>query len=130
MTKDPNLNLPDVVVPVRAAFERNLSADFFATLDRDPTLAEEFLFHRVQLSGHMVEWVNNSPVYAHLERKLREMFLEGNNVLLSANPTDHATIANAQVQVLAATTLMSIISEAVTDGAAAKQEQATRNQNV
>ena len=123
-------NVPELNLPIPATFERNLSAEFFASLDRDPTLSEEFLFHRIQLSGHMVDFVNQSPVYAHLERKIREMFLEGNTALLSANPTDHATIANAQVQVLAATKLMSIISEAIEDGVAAKQERVTRNQNV
>lgn len=122
MDKIPELNLP-----IRAAFERNISDEFLAGLDRDPTMSEEFLIHRIQISQHMAEWVNTSPVAAHLERKIREMFIEGNSALLSANPTDHAAIAEAQVQVLAATKLMSIISEAIEDGAAAKQERATRN---
>lgn len=124
-TFDPNL---PGVNPTRAVFERNISASFFATLDSDPTLAEEFLFHRMQVSQEFIDWVNNSPVYAHLERRIREMFLDANDALLSANPHDAPTIAEAQVQMLAATTLMSIISDAVRDGEVAKQERKQRNE--
>ncbi len=124
-TFDPNL---PGINPTRAVFERNISESFFAALDTEPTLAEEFLFHRLQMGQEMIDWVNNSPVYAHIERKLREMFLEANNVLLSANPHDASVIAEAQVQILAATTLMSIISDAVKDGERAKQERQQRNE--
>ncbi len=110
----------------RAAYERNLSKEFFETLDSDPTMTEELFFHRIRMSEIFIDRLNNDPAFAHVERIAREMFVESSNSLISCSPTDTAAIAEAQVNILAATRIMDIFAAAVTDGAQAKMERETK----
>lgn len=112
----------------RAAFERNLSADFLETLDHDPTMVEELFFHRVRMSDIFVERLNTDPAFARVERECRELFVESSLSLVSCNPTDSAGIAEAQVNILAVTKIMDIFARAVTDGQEAKKERIANQQ--
>ena len=109
----------------RAAYERNLSKEFFATLDNDPTMVEELFYHRLRMSEVFIDRLNSDPAFARVERQAREMFVESTNNLISCSPTDSASVAEAQVNILAATKIMDIFYEAVTDGAKAKMERQT-----
>lgn len=112
---------------LRAAFERNLSEEFFETLDGDPTMVEELYFHRLRVTEEFVDRLNNDPVLARVERISREMFVESSLSLISCSPTDAAAIAEAQVNILAATKIMDIFASAITDGAQAKTERKATN---
>lgn len=112
----------------RAAFERNLSTEFFETLDHDATMVEELFFHRIRMSEAFIDRINNDPAFARVERECRQMFVESSLSLLECNPTDAAKIAEAQVNVLAATKIMAIFSQAVTDGQEAKKERIANQQ--
>lgn len=122
------LNLPGQARnPIRAEFDRNLTSAFMEGVDSSPTLLDEMFVHRIQIGEAFLRFIRESPVYARLERKTREMFVDANNTLLEANPTDTATIAEAQVQALAALKVMAIINEAVEEATLAKQESKLRN---
>ncbi len=123
------LNLPGHSAnPIRAEFDRNLTAAFMEGVDSNPTLLEEMFVHRIQIGETFMRFIRESPVYARLERKTREMFVDANSTLLEANPTDTAAIAEAQVQALAALKVMEIINEAIEDATLAKQESKVRNE--
>lgn len=116
-------NEKTVASSTRAGFERNLSSEFFETLDHDPTMVEEMFFHRLRMSAVFIDRLKNDPAFARIERECREMFVENSLSLLSCNPTDAAKIAECQVSILAATKIMDMFAAAVTDGQEAKKER-------
>lgn len=101
----------------------NERQDYFATLDRTPTAAEDAMYHQIRVGAAFREWISVDAVGARIERQLREKFVEGTTALISCNPTDTAAIHDAQLQCLAATMLFTIISDAISQGDEALREK-------
>lgn len=107
--------------PVRAQKERYLDLDaYYSDNPEAASLAEELWHHQIHVGQVFRDFILNDPVYAALERRMRETFVDASGAMIQCNPSDAKGIMDAQVNARAAALLMNICDEIINEMNTAK----------